>query len=160
MQNFDASSIIYAWDNYPILQFPGLWSWIGVQVTAKYIVMSSVAYDEVDKKIPECADWLRDKTIELLFPANAILQEALRIKHLLGIDGDEYHAKGVGENDLFIIATSSIINAELVSNEGRQSQALDMPKKRKIPAVCAMSEVGVACINFIEYIKRTNVVFG
>ena len=33
MQTFDASSMIYAWDNYPIEQFPPLWDWMGVQVT-------------------------------------------------------------------------------------------------------------------------------
>jgi len=39
-------------------------------------------------------------------------------------------------------------------------QLPDIPKKRKIPAVCTMPEVAVPCINFIEYIKRTDEVFG
>jgi hypothetical protein len=78
---------------------------------------------------------------------------------LLGIDGDSYHPKGVGENDILIIATARAHSAELVSDEGKQNHFPDIMAKRKIPAVCAMIEVSVTCINFIEYIKRSGVIF-
>lgn len=83
----------------------------------------------------------------------------MSIHDLMGIVGDAYHAKGVGENDILIIATARAHRAELVSNEGRQSLDI-LPAKRKIPAVCAMPEVAVPCINFMEFIKRSDVVFG
>ena len=41
MRVFDASSMIYAWDNYPIGQFPGMWEWMGSQIEAKQVVMHS-----------------------------------------------------------------------------------------------------------------------
>ena len=158
MQVFDASSMIYAWDNYPSRQFPGLWEWMAAQITAKKLVMPSVAFEEVAHKTPECGEWLKDNGLELLKINNAILQEAMRIKSLLGIAGDSYHAKGVGENDIFIIASARIHRGELVSNEGRQI-FVEKPAKRKIPAVCAMHEVSVPCINFIEFIKKSDEVF-
>ncbi len=160
MQTFDASSIIYAWDNYPIRQFPGLWEWMAGQITAKRLVMSGVAFDEVANKIPECAEWLRDCNIELFEVTNGIVQEALKIKRILGIDGDSYHPKGVGENDIFIVATASVYSVGLVSNEGRQQTLPDNPAKSKIPIVCSLHEVAVPCINFIEFIKQSEVVFG
>jgi predicted nucleic acid-binding protein len=160
MQLFDASSVIYAWDNYPIRQFPGLWGWMAEQIAEKKVVMPTVAFDEVDNKIPECAVWLRENHIEQFPVTNAIIQQALLIKHLLGIVGDNYHSKGVGENDIFIIATASVNNLGLVSDEGRQPKLSDIPSKRKIPAVCTMEEVGVPCMSFIEFIKRSEVVFG
>lgn len=159
MQVFDASSMIYAWDNYPVRQFPGLWQWIASQIEAETLVMPSVAFDEVAHKTPDCGAWLKNLGIRRLEINNAILENALRIKTLLGIAGDAYHSKGVGENDILIIAAARVHRGELVSNEGRQ-QLPDIPKKRKIPAVCAMPEVAVPCINFIEYIKRTDEIFG
>lgn len=158
MQVFDASSIIYAWDNYPIDQFPGLWEWIANQVESQRLVMPSVAFEEVKGKTFNCAEWLKKYNIRLLEIDNTIVQEALHIKKLLGIVGDDYHPKGVGENDLFIIATAKVYGVDLVSNEGRQ-QLPNIPAKRKIPTVCSMQEVAVHCINFIEYIKGSGVIF-
>ncbi len=160
MQVFDASSIIHAWDNYPIRQFPGLWEWMAEQICEKQIVMPSVAFDEVDNKTPECAAWLKDNKIEQLSVTNAIIQKALVIKNLLGIVGDIYHPNGVGENDILIIATACVNNLGLVSDEGWQPKPPVIPKKSKIPLVCTMDVVAVTCINFIEFIKRSDVVFG
>jgi predicted nucleic acid-binding protein len=106
MRVFDASSMIYAWDNYPVQQFPGLWKWMAGQIGAGELAMPSVALEEVAHKAPECAEWLKACDIEVLEINNAILQDAMRIKNLLGIVGDKYGG-GVGENDLLIIATAS-----------------------------------------------------
>jgi len=129
------------------------------QIAEKKLVMPTVAFDEVENKIPECAAWLRDNHIKQFPITNAIIQQALLIKHLLGIVEDNYHSKGVGENDIFIIATESVNDLGLVSDEGRQQKLPDIASKRKIPAVCTMVEVGVPCLNFIEFIKRSKVVF-
>lgn len=158
MRVFDASSMIYAWDNYPVHQFPGLWEWMADQIERGELAMPSVALDEVTHKAPECAKWLKAGDLGVFEITNAILQDAMRIKGLLGIAGDKYHPKGVDENDLLIIATANACNAELVSDESKQKLP-DLPAKRKIPAVCAMAEVGVTCISFIEYIKESGVVF-
>lgn len=159
MQVFDASSMIYAWDNYPIGQFPGLWEWMAERINEKNLVMPKVAFDETQRNIPECAQWLKANDVEILDISDAIVREALRIKGLVGIDGDHYHPNGVGENDLFIIATARIHKGELVSDESRQTSLPTQPSKKKIPAVCAMSEVNVPCINFIEFLKRSEEVF-
>lgn len=159
MRVFDASSTIYAWDNYPIGQFPGLWEWMAGQIEAKQLMMASVAFDEVGHKVPECSEWLKENNLELLPVTGAILRGAIEIKEVLGITGDNYHAKGVDENDLLIIATARSKNAELVSDEAKQPGPIQILSKRKIPAVCVMPTVAVPCINFIEYIKTTGAVF-
>lgn len=159
MQVFDASSMIYAWDNYPIDQFPGLWEWIAKQIDKKDLVMPSVAFEEVLHKTPDCGEWLKAQSLKRLAINNAILKDALRIKDLLGIADDQYHSKGVGENDILIIATARAHQAELISDEGKQASPPKDPSKRKIPAVCVMAEVDVDCINFIDFIRRTGQVF-
>lgn len=159
MQAFDASSMIYAWDNYPVQQFPGLWEWMAEQIEAENLVMSSVAFEEVENKTPDCAKWLKDQELLRLEMTNEIVQEAKRIKELIGIVNDNYHSRGVGENDLFIIATSKMHGCELISDEKRQPGPHIEPTKRKIPAVCILQSVSVTCINFLEYIKRSGAVF-
>jgi predicted nucleic acid-binding protein len=159
MQVFDASSMIYAWDNYPIRQFPVLWDWMAEQIEEKNLVMPSVAFDEVANKTPDCGKWLEGNNLEQLEINNSILHDAMRIKRLLGIVADKYHAKGVGENDILIIATTRAHNAGLVSDEDRQPTTPREPSKRKIPAVCGMNEVNVPCINFIEFIKGSDEIF-
>lgn len=158
MRVFDTSSMIYAWDNYPLHQFPGLWVWVAGQIAEGHLVMSSVAVDEVAHMAPECALWLEVSSLKKIEVTNAIVQDAFRMKQLLGIVGDRFHPKGVDENDLLIIATAASCNVELVSEESRQKLP-DIPAKRKIPAVCAMDAVAVKCINFIEYIRQSNAVF-
>ena len=121
--------------------------------------MPSVAFKEVTDKTPDCGEWLKDNDLERLEISNAIVQDAMRIKDLLDIVDDKYHAKGVGENDLFIIATARAHGAELVSDEEKQKILPQVLSKRKIPAVCNMKEVAVPCINFIEFIKRSDEIF-
>jgi hypothetical protein len=159
MRVFDASSIIYAWDNYPIRQFPSMWDWIATQVKGEEIVMPVVALDQTEGKAPECAKWLKNNDIKQLQMTNAIVQEAMRIKKLLGIENDKFHPKGVDESDILIVASARIHKSCLVSDEGRQQTLPEVLTKCKIPTVCAMKEVNVSCINFIEFIKRSNVIF-
>ena len=159
MQAFDASSMIYAWDNYPMRQFPGLWEWMATQIGEKKLMMPSVAFDEVVSKTPDCGEWLKANDLKQLQTSNAIVQEAMRIKGLLGIMDDNYHPKGVGENDIFIIATARAHGLELVSDEEKQPTLPRDPWKRKIPAVCDITDVAVHCVNFIEFIKRSDVIF-
>ncbi len=158
MRVFDASSMIYAWDNYPVGQFPGLWEWMASQIEAKQIVMPTVAFEEVQHKTPDCGVWLKDHNLEQLAISNAILQDAKRIKGLLGIANDKY-TTGVGENDILIIAAARLHGAELVSDEAKQPNLPKIPSNRKIPAVCVIPTVSVFCINFLEYIKASGAVF-
>jgi hypothetical protein len=158
MPDFDASSMIYAWDNYPEKQFPGLWEWIEIGIQAKDICMSIVAFEEVKLKAPDCANWLTQRGVEQHDITNDIVQDANRIKSLLGIVGDNYHPKGVDENDLLIIATARAYGVQLISEE-HQPLEPNEPRKRKIPAVCRMSSVAHPCTNFIDYIKAVGAVF-
>jgi Domain of unknown function (DUF4411) len=146
MQTFDASSMIYAWDNYPENQFPSLWVWVGKKISGRAFVMSKVAFEEVEDKCPPCAEWLKKQGIKLTNISDEIIHEAFRIKQLLGIEGDKYHPKGVGENDIFIIAVAQVENMELVSDEGRQKDLPKLKSKMKIPAVCQLGSVGKPCI--------------
>ncbi len=154
----DASSIIHGWDNYPPEQFPGLWDWLEHEVDAKNLKIPRVAFDEVDHKLPDCAQWLQDNNVEKIQVSNDILRISVHIHTLLGISGDEY-GNGVGENDIIIIATAKTFGAELISNEKRQTTLPANQRNYKIPAVCGLSGVCVSCINFLEYLRQSGQVF-
>lgn len=159
MHLFDASSIILAWDNYPTELFPPLWDWLEHQVSDGSLAIPSVALNEVKQKAPECGSWLEESGVSVLTLTSEILAESLRIKHLLGIQEDQYHPKGVGENDILIIATASIHRCTLISDEGRQFGKPVTLAKYKIPAVCEMQDVQVTCINFLQFIRASGAVF-
>lgn len=154
MYSFDASSIILAWDNYPIENphFESLWQWLAEQFERKEFVISKVAFDEVSHKVPECGEWLKNNHIEA-FPLTVdSLSIAQKIKTLLDIEEEKYRG-GVGENDLFIIAISKETDATLVSDEKRQIPLPQLKPNYKIPAVCAMQGVDVECVCFTDLLK-------
>lgn len=160
MRVFDASSIVYAWDNYPVDQFPRLWLWLGDEVNAGHILMCQVCFEEVEHVSPDCARWLSSQHMTPLEISNEIAAQALAIKGALGIQNDHYHPNGVDENDIIAIAAARILAAELVTDEARQPNLpLDL-RRYKIPAVCGLPSVQVVSRNFLEFIKATNQVFG
>ena len=159
MQVFDASSMIYAWDNYPCGQFPGLWTWMADRVEKGLIQMPDIAVEEVGHKVPECVLWLRAANLQKILVTEAILLEAFRIKGLLGIEEDRY-GSGVDENDLIIIATAKLSDCELVTDEAFQASANKQKRNWKIPLVCNMNTVNVPWIDFLGYLKRSEAVFG
>jgi len=87
LRAFDASSIIHAWDNYPLVQFPPLWKWMAREISAGRFVMPKVAFEEVNARAPDCSHWLRQNHVRRIEVTNAIVQEALRIKGMLGLRG-------------------------------------------------------------------------
>jgi predicted nucleic acid-binding protein len=154
MYSFDASSMIHAWDNYPPenKHFESLWEWFSSNVQNKEFVISKKAFDEVSHKIPECRDWLQNSNVEIYDLTTTSVLIAKGIKESLEIVEEKY-TKGVGENDLFIIAIAQESGATLVSEEGRQSVLPTLKSNYKIPAVCNMVSVRVKCCNFLSLLK-------
>ncbi|MEO7496692.1 MAG: DUF4411 family protein [Massilia sp.] len=155
---FDASSTLYAWDNYPIHQFPRLWDWLGQLVSRREIAFAAVAYLEIHYKAPDCSAWLEQEKAYTIDVTNAIAQAALAIQRVLGIAHDDY-GSGVDENDIFVIATAKTHKCSLVSDEAVQALPPKNKKKYKIPLVCSMPEVGVSCMNFVSFLKQSGAVF-
>lgn len=154
MFSFDASSMIHAWDNYPPenIHFDSLWDWFSEKVESKEFIISKKAFEEVNHKIPECGGWLKSNNIEIhnLTPTSLLIAKS--IKELLDITEEQY-TKGVGENDLFIIAIAQETETTLVTEEGRQSVLPALKSNYKIPAVCNLGKVGVNCCNFLNLLK-------
>lgn len=160
MRVLDASAIIYAWDNYPLAQFPGLWRWLAHELNTHELAIPVIALEEVGHMAPECAQWLKSVDALRLPISEAIVMTAMAIKQSIGVMNDQYHPKGVDENDLLIIAAAKVHGAELITNEARQFGAQAVARKYKIPAVCDMSSVDVASLNFLEYIQKSQQIFG
>ena len=155
----DASSILHAWDNYPLNQFPNLWKWLGVQLNRRHMSIAAVALQEVEFVDRACSRWLKGHGAWALPIDMSVLQGAQLIKNLLNIVGDAYNAKGVNENDLLIIACAKQHGVQLITNEGLQFMAPQAPAKRKIPSVCDLPAVQVAHQNFLQYLVASQQVF-
>lgn len=160
MRDIDASSIVYGWDNYPISQFPALWDWVEEEIANGLLTMSRLALEEVETVAPDCADWLKQKGIGRKDVTNDIATAAMNIKNTLGIVNDAYHADGVGENDILIVATAQVTGVPLISDESRQTTLPANMRRYKIPAVCGLPSVNVPCMSFVQYVKQANRVFG
>ncbi len=53
----DASSILYAWDNYPKKQFPSVWEWLAEQIGLESIQSIKIMLGEVEHKNKDCFQW-------------------------------------------------------------------------------------------------------
>jgi len=160
LPTFDASSIIHAWDHYPLKQFPRLWEWLGDEFNAQRFTMPEIAEGETKKRDVDCHKWLRQNNVRIIPMSPEILSKALEIKASLGIVHDrDYATNGVGENDILIVATCVTQVLELVSNEGVQRELPRNLRKYKIPAVCRMVGVNVPCISFRELLVQSGKVF-
>lgn len=158
--HFDASGIIYTWDEYPIENFPKFWEWIDTQIRAENCAISQVALDEVNHKYEECAKWLRDKGIRQIGITDDILRSASEIKTMLEIEEESY-GTGVDENDLIIIAAAKIEGDIVLTQESRQAFDPNRKKKNfKIPAVCELPEVSVSHQTVREWIQASGETFG
>ena len=78
LQTVDASSIIHAWDTYPIDNFPKLWEWVAERINDGEFDICRVAYEAIGRKTPDCGDWLQAINFRCSEITNAIAQEALR----------------------------------------------------------------------------------
>lgn len=155
--SFDASSFIYLWDNYPYENdhFKSLWDAFKKKFKNKTFFISDVALEEVRKKIPNFKETFPEIKAEIK-KTIADLDEVQKIKNTLGIEEDEY-GKGVGENDLLIIAITKRNKYILVSEEKIQ---IDLSKTKKqnykIPAVC--KEIAkIECCNIVSLLKEKKI---
>lgn len=158
MSVIDASSVVHAWDNYPIDNFPKFWNWIDSKFSSGGILIPSVALEEVGHVSPDCWNWLKDQGVDKVDVSSSIARHAQNIKVILGIANDEY-SSGVDENDIIVIATAKALGKSLVSNEAKQPSLPANMKKYKIPAVCLIKPVGINCVNIADYIKQSKQVF-
>ena len=58
MRVIDASSIVLAWDIYPIDQFSKFWLWVESNLKAETLLMGQPNFDEVGHVSPDCHSWL------------------------------------------------------------------------------------------------------
>lgn len=154
MHSLDASSIVYGWDNYRIDKFPKVWEWLESEIWVGNLVISVTALDEVGHVSPDCRIWLAAVPITTHTITPHMLSKALAAKAGLDITGDNYHADGVDENDLLIIACADVTGTQLISNEAVQNIPPQNKSKYKIPAVCK-HVLKVPCISFLEYINSS-----
>lgn len=144
-------------DNYPIERFPGVWRYVHEIIQSGDLTICDVAYDEVADRSPECHNWLRTEDIERFEVDQATIHVSLDLKSKLGIVDDNYHPKGVGENDLLIIASAKVNQRRLVTNEARQDTNLPSnPARYKIPAVCGLAGIDVPTLNFLDLLQESD----
>ncbi len=67
--------------------------------------------------------------------------------------------KGVDLNDVYLIATAKIMGGSCISNEAIQRARPKNKENCKIPLVCSMQSPAIKCLDFIDFIKASSIVF-
>ena len=150
--SFDTSSVIHLWDHYPneSKHFDSLYNQLAEKIKQKIFVISDIAMEEVKNKSEQLHSWLKEKGIKIYAKTFEDLEKVRQYKEALGIIQDGYR-KGVGENDLLIIAIAKRNDTILVSEE-KQLNVPQLKANYKIPTVC--KEIAeIKCIDFLELLK-------
>ena len=161
----DANIFITSWCAlYPIKNFPSLWRQL-----AQYqhdIILIAPIYDEIepisstDKNSPQVEretkyplrTWLNANQFYETPVDNAVNRLSLGMEQKYQIRNP---SKGVGKNDILLIAYAIQMSKTVVTFESIQSQRPNMKYKYKIPLVC--KDEGVNCINFIDMIDALGI---
>ena len=161
----DANIFITSWyHSYPIDIFPSLWRQL-----AQYqhdIILITPIYGEigpissVDKNLPQVV--LKDKYPLRTWLNNSQFYEAPIDDKVnqLSLDMEKKYqiknpSKGVGKNDMLLIAYAAEMCKTVVTFERIQNQRPAMKYNYQIPLVC--QDENVPCINFINMITALGV---
>lgn len=159
MYHFDASSIIHAWDTYPIdsVHFDSFWDSFKKKLNTRIFLVSETAAEEVERKAPDCYNELKTHLSPIPLTAQ-ITDYATYIQHdLLEIE-DEAWGRGVGEKDLLIIATAIMDpNSKTLVSEEKQPTLSGEKKNYKIPAVCDLLGSPLDCCNILTLINEDKI---
>ena len=150
--------------SYPIKNFPSLWKKLA-QHQADIILIQPI-YDEIepysqeDKKLSKLKKqakyplrtWLSTNKFSETSIDDEINQLSLDMEYAYQVKEE---SKGVGKNDLLLIAYAKIMDKTVVTFEAIQNQEPDKIYNSKIPLVC--QEKQVKCINFVEMVDSLGI---
>ena len=150
----DANVFMTAWDDtHPIGIFQPLWREMANK--RDRMILLKPIYDEIDptRKKSELRMWLKDNNfVPIHIDEKKVLQQFLILGRKYEI---REHPKGVGTNDLVLIAYAKTHGKTVVTLEAVQEKLPQKKWKYKIPAVCKQEQV--PCINFIEMLRRLKI---
>lgn len=148
--SLDASSLIEAYHNYPIDNFPSLWDELEQLIKSDRLKMPEVAFDEVKDK--ELKKWCEEKQLKSYIRVTIDQIDQNKVQALT----PKLVNPNTGESggDPWVIALAQDIQDCIVVTQEKFSRNEDRPK---IPNVC--KDLGIECINLLELIKRENWIF-
>ncbi len=151
----DANVFITPWNtDYPMDIFPSLWEALAQH--KENIVLIKPIYDEIDPlttgKRGKLRQWLL-KNKFMPIPVDENIQDiSIKFENEYQINEK---SRGVGKNDLMLIAYAHKEEGTVVTFETKQAQAPDKKKNYKIPLVC--KEKDTACITFVEMLRKLGI---
>ena len=160
MVMFDTSSLIHAWNVYPQKQFPKFWEWLFHNIKNQDIIFSQIVKQEL--KTEELVEYIKEAKPKFITPNNEIIQTAKEIKKFLDLkDGEK--GNGVGEEDIFIMATALVQKLNLVTNEAIQREKDARKRNYKIPRAFlefqGSKKDKCSTYDLLTYIKKSEQIF-
>ena len=149
-----------------------MWEWLAKEIDADSIQTIKPVFEEIKHIDADCSDWLGGKAYQLRQTmircqgiqkpeiSNALIKTVNILKREIGIAGDiEGNAKGVDDNDMYLIASAFIHKKTVISNEAQQNDKPREKRNYKIPLVCQHINPGVKVLSFLEFIKLRKQIF-